>query len=213
MASQTPGVDALFCTDDEWTNLILQEHRWPGYDPDRDAAATFSAGEPSIGLTLGDAASPITFVGFKLDPISGAVAMSVSLPSQWVEVVRVLHARFERAHRARNPGKETLLRYPSPMVDEAALDLLLDTRQTTLRGGGGEEAWSSLKPGAKICATVHFGGYVSNWAQTHMHLTCSAVLSGVLSEALSAAAGAPQSGRGKDPHPPETASPRAQIPI
>ena len=168
----------LFCSEDDWARKILHTHEWPEQGEDPTVFAVPSI-ENSIGITVGDAESPVVFSGFKVDPITGGVALSVCLGSKWAPVAHKIYEKFSEKARQRCPSAPSkLLSFPSPLIDAEYADLILfDVRQplrlTNDKGHAIE--WTDLTAGDRVTATVHFGGFVSNGAVSQMALACSSM--------------------------------------
>ena len=167
----------LFCSEKDWSNKILYSKKW-FLDTDK-TVETFVVPSlsQSVGFKVGDEESPVVFGGFKVDPIAGNVALSVCLGSKWCPVARRIHQKFVEAARKKLTEASSLV-FPSPLIDSEYADLILtDTRQplSLLDAERKPLQWADLRAGDRITATVHFGGFVSNSAVTHMFFSCSSI--------------------------------------
>lgn len=167
-----PSAESLFCSEDDWRDLILCEPQWTG------TQQTFRADDArTIGLTAGDEESPLVFLGYKVEPITGAIAVSLSLPEKWMVIVSTIRRRFEAAHRRKNTALPAMATYTNNATGRRTVDVLIDTRQSVLVDTAQEAVpWKTLAQGNRVAATLHFGGFVSSQAATQMFLSCSKIV-------------------------------------
>ena len=168
----------LFCSKEVWSKQIFRQHEWPR-PGETVRQFTVSALADSVGITVGDADTPVVFGGFKVDPIAGNVALCVCLGPKWSHVARRIHEKFVKAVLQSVPDtSKKLMYFPSPLIDTEYVDMVMsDTRQplSLLDAKGGTMSWEDLHAGDRIAATLHFGGFVSNEAVTSMFFSCSSI--------------------------------------